>query len=153
MDFNAALSAWATAAAAVAAFCAVGVAWWQLRNLNSTLRMTSLGIVLQLESEMNSRKSKLDDSATELRKAQTATPANADLVAVLGDNMKCCMENWLNAVDRFAFCILHGYLADKVWQTEYRDLFAGLIKGHPDYFGPGSIYTNIIDVDHKWQRS
>lgn len=148
-----ALGAIATAVAAVAAVVGVWVAWSQLGNLNSTLRMNALAIVLQLESEMNSRKAKGDELAAEIRKVTIEPHPNQRLVEILGDHLKGCLESWLNAVDRLAFCILREYVPEKDWKTEYRNYIADMIRVHKEYFGPDTIYTNIIDLHHKWQRS
>jgi hypothetical protein len=152
MDYNA-IMAWAAVAGVIVALLGVLVAWWQLRNLNTTLRMNSLGVVLQLESEMNARKAKADEIAFKIRQESLAENANIKLLDVLNGHLNGCLENWLNAADRLAFCILQGYFADKDWKTEYRGYFADLVKTHPEKYGPGSIYTNTLDLHHRWQRS
>lgn len=56
-----------TLAAAIAAFVAVAVAYWQLSNLNDSLKMGTLNVVLQLESEMNARKEKVEEASAKVR--------------------------------------------------------------------------------------
>jgi hypothetical protein len=63
------------------------------------------------------------------------------------------VENWLNAADRLAFCILKGYLEERDWASEYRPYFANLVRKHRDQFGPDTIYTNIKDLHDRWARS
>jgi hypothetical protein len=63
---------------------------------------------------------------------------------LLIDHMNACLENWLNAADRVAFCILRGYRVDKDWKTEYRGYFVELVKAHQDKYGPGSIYNKHV---------
>lgn len=140
-----------TCVGAVATAAAVYVAYIQLGNLNDSVRMTALGLVLQLESEMNARKEKVDESATRVR-LEAAREDSCEL-EIFTDAMKVCVENWINSADRLAFCILRGYLKERDWQSEYRDYFANLIQNHTEFFGPASIYTNLIDLNHKWKRA
>jgi hypothetical protein len=103
-------------------------------------------VVLQLEAEMNARKQEVDEAACELRCEDAKTKPNVKLVSALQDTMKGYLENWLNSADRLAYCILHDYLPERDWRSEYRDLFMCLVRNHEDQFGPKSIYTNIIDL-------
>lgn len=130
----------------------VVVAYQQLSNLNTTLRLNSLGIVLQLESEMNSRKERVDELAAAVRIEVLKQVPNEDLVDVLSDQLDGSFENWLNACDRLAYCILRGYFAERDWKSEYRSYFLSLVQDHPEYFGRETIYTNIVDIHHKWMR-
>jgi len=145
-------TAYATVAAALAAIAATAIAYWQLSNLNKTLRMNALTVVLQLESEMNSRKQRVEEYAAQLRIEAEGEKPNDRVVAILSDELNGYLENWFNSSDRLAFCILKGYLAERDWKAEYRQYFADMVRSHEDSFGPGSIYTNVIDLNHKWKR-
>ena len=138
--------------AALAAITAVVVAYWQLSNLNKTLRMNALTVVLQLEAELNARKEKVDEVASRVRAECATEEPKQELVAIWESEMEGYLENWLNSADRLAFCISRGYLPERDWKTEYRNYFAGLIRDHTGHFGPASIYTNIIDLNDKWKR-
>ncbi len=143
----------ATCVAALAAIAAVFVAWWQLGNLNKTLRMNALTVVLGLESEMNMRKMKVDEVATDIRRLDCEdNENNSKLIGILSDYMEGLLENWLNCADRLAYCIKQGYLADKDWKIEYREYFNDLVKDHPDKFRADTIYTNLLDLNNKWKR-
>lgn len=146
------LNAWATVVAALAAIAGVAIAYWQLSNLNKTLRMNALTIVLQLESEMNARKQRLEEYAAQLRIEACGEKPNDKLIEILSDELNGYLENWLNSSDRLAFCILKGYLEERDWKTDYRQYFADMVRSHEDSFGPSSIYTNVIDLNNKWKR-
>ena len=150
MDPNA-VTAWATCATALSAFLAVGVAGWQLRNLNSTLRMNRLSTVLQLEAEINARKRNVDEVVADVRVAELS--GEDVIVLVLRDKLDGYVENWLNAVDRLAYCILRNYFTDKDWRTEYRQYLAALVTEHEERFGAATIYKNMVDLHNRWQRT
>ena len=146
------ISATAAVVATATAIVGVIVAYWQLSNLNRTLRMNALTVVLQLEAEMNARKERVDEVAAKIRKQGIKDEPNEGLVEILDEEMQGYLENWLNAADRLAYCILRGYLAERDWKAEYREYFLGLVRDHEEKFGPKSIYTNIIDLSNKWRR-
>jgi len=156
MTLDATTAAWveavATVIGAIAAIAAVFVAYRQLSNLNTTLRMSVLAAVLQLESEMNARKRAVDEAACQVSTECAKSKRNEKAIQALTGKMEGLLESWLNAVDRFAYCIRHGYLAERDWKSEYREMFFGLVRDHPEKFGPQSVYTNIIDLTAKWKR-
>jgi hypothetical protein len=55
------IAAVATALIAKIAYSQLSTANSQLENLNNSLRMNSLGIVLQLEADVNARKQRIDE--------------------------------------------------------------------------------------------
>lgn len=141
-----------TFVAAMAACAAVWVAYKQLDNLNTTLRMNGLMTVLQIEAEMNARKLRVDELVFEIRKEEIKSNSKKDLIEILGDQLKGCLENWFNSADRFAFCILKGYLPEADWKVEYRHYFATLVQNHEEHFRANTIYHNIVDLNAKWHR-
>lgn len=146
------VSAIGTVGCALVAIWGVIVASRQLGSLNTSLSMNLLSNVLQLEAEMNARKEKADAVAAEIRKESIAKNPNERLLVILGDELQGYLENWLNASDRLAFCILRGLFAERDWRAEYRHYFESLVRDHEKMFGPGTIYTNIVDLNDKWQR-
>ncbi|MEZ6056240.1 MAG: hypothetical protein R3C01_06005 [Planctomycetaceae bacterium] len=146
------LTAVATAIGAIATVAGVIIAFIQLRNLNSTLSMSVLSAVLQLEAEMNARKEKVDSVASAIRREGIAKSPNERLVEILKDELDGYLENWLNAADRLAYCIKKGYLPERDWRVEYREYFLGLVRDHEQYFGASTIYTNILDLNNRWRR-
>jgi hypothetical protein len=146
------ISAISTAAAALTAIIAVILAYKQLGNLNKTLAMNVLSAVLQLESEMNARKERVDAVSAAIRKEGIKSKPNKALIEILGDELDGYLENWLNASDRLAYCIINGYLPERDWRVEYRQYFDKLVVDHESRFGAGTLYTNIVDLNHKWKR-
>lgn len=140
---------------AIAAFLAVAVAYWQLSGLNETLRMNGLMAVLQIESELNVRKHQMAEVGTKLAIECSRVPSRQKqrLIEALTRQLKATQENYLNAVDRLAFCILKNYVPEKDWRAEYRDWLASDIRSHEDFFKPGSPYRNITTLNDKWQSS
>jgi hypothetical protein len=141
--------------AAIAAFLAVAVAYWQLSGLNDTLRINGLMAVLQIESELNARKHQMAEVATRLEMECSRIPSRQKpkLIVSLSKQLNACLENYLNAVDRLAFCILKDYVPEKDWRAEYRECMASDIESYPEFFGPSSRYRNIKDLHDKWQRT
>jgi hypothetical protein len=140
------------AVAATVAFAGVVVAWWQLSNLNGTLRLSGLLTVLQLAAEMNSRKQRVDEINREIAILAAKQNASKAALSAFADEFDAAMENWINSADRLAFCIYKGYVKEAEWKTEYRNYFLKLLVDHPKYFGPGSPYHNLIDLTARWQR-
>jgi len=62
-------------------------------------------------------------------------------------------ENYLNSLDRLSYCILHNYLSDKDWRTEYRDTIFDAVDKNENSFGLSSRYRNIIKIYDKWKAS
>lgn len=135
--------------AGLGAIAAVVVAYWQLKELNKTLKMTGLAAVLSLEAEMNNRRVALDECY--LRISQV-NPTPETTAKVHDDLLQSAIQNHLNAADRLAFCINKGYFPEREWRAEYRDYFANLVKQHEDKFGASTPYRNLKDLHNKWQR-
>jgi hypothetical protein len=140
---------------AAAAVVGVIVAWIQLKNLNSTLRMDGLLGVLQLEAEINERRGRMCETAIQIHeenrkpKKEQEKQTFESLETILRERT----EAYLNAVDRLAFCILKGYFPEKEWRAEYRDFIATDVADHQEYFGPSTRYTNILKLHARWKDS
>jgi hypothetical protein len=142
----------ATISSVAVAAGALLVAWRQLSGVRTELRMNSLMAVLEIEAEMNSRKEKVDSIAFKVRTLATEGKLSDDLKDVLTDERGCALENWLNSVDRLAYCILKNYLKDRDWRSEYCDYIQNIVRDNEFLFGAGSRYTNIIDINDRWKR-
>lgn len=140
------------AAGVIVAIVALYLAKGQLVNLNQTLKMNGLMAVLQMEADMNSRKQRLDELTGEIARENAAEKPNKKLIEAIGTEMNAALENWLNAADRLAYCILNGYLHERDWRAEYRGYFADIVSKHVHLFQADSIYTNILDLNDKWKR-
>lgn len=147
MDWSDFLTSWLMALSAIGA---VAVAYWQLRNLDNTLKTNGLMAVLQLEAEMNSRNLLVNEASNRIRSERANENPNREYILAQGDLLESYVENWLNAADRLAYCIREGYLAERDWKREYRPYFQNLVKTHESKFGPGTLYRNILHLNNKW---
>ncbi len=146
------VAAWATAIGVLVAAVGVVVAYWQLSNLNATLKMNTLAVVLQIETEMNARKQAVDEVASNIQIECAKSHRNQATINALQGKLDGFLENWLNSVDRLAFCILKGFLSERDWKVEYRDYLNTLVSDHREKFNVDSPYTNIKDLHHRWMR-
>lgn len=139
---------------AVTGVGAVAVATYQLRRLNSTLRLNGLLGIVQLETEINKRRTRLVDVAQDivLEGKKPKTQQDKRLLESLNERFKVDTEAYLNAVDRLAFCILNDYFPEREWRVEYRDFIATDVADHEEYFGPSTRYDNILKLHQKWKE-
>src|SRR5665647_1627298 len=93
------ITAWATVAAAVAAFFGIIVAWVQLRGIKKGLGMSSLMAVLEIETQMNERKVRLDDCSAHVKQGH-ADKLPKENMAILAGSFQSALEDYLNAMDR-----------------------------------------------------
>jgi len=121
----------------------------QLKLGIEAAKINSLMAILEIESQINERKQRSEEVSF---KIQNNNGSNSNNKEILINELDCALENYINAVDRLAFCIIKEYVKDRDWRTEYRDYISDLIKANPDFFKPGSKYLNIIDLNNKWQR-
>jgi hypothetical protein len=142
-------------AGALAAFCAV----WQipqikneLKNANQQLKNSVLTNVLSLETEMNSRKERVDDVSHEYLLLEKDDKLTEDINSIYTKRLTTALENWLNSIDRLCFCIKNEYLSEKDWKAEYRDYIVDVVREHESKFGAASKYKNIIHINDKWLR-
>jgi molecular chaperone GrpE (heat shock protein) len=139
----------ATGIAGVIGLCFVVV---QLFQANKQLKGTTLTNVLSLEAEMNSRKEKIDNINHEIEMLNADKKLTAEMQNIHEKSLEAAIENFLNSVERLCFCIKKGYLNEKEWKAEYRDLITGVVKTFEDKFGKSSKYTNIIDINDELLR-
>ncbi|WP_434510099.1 hypothetical protein [Desulfitobacterium sp. AusDCA] len=122
------------------------VAFIQLRNL---IRSNTLSTVLNLETEVYQRKSKVDEITSKLRVA--AASDQNQLAQIYADDLDAAIENYLNILDRLSYCVLNGYLRDRDWKTEYEDLITTTVQQNSSSFGPGTYYLNTKKLYEKWK--
>lgn len=142
----------ATISSVVVATGVLLVAWRQLLGVRIELRMNSLMAVLEIEAEMNRRKEKVDSIAFKVRTLSTENKLTDDLKDILTDESACALENWLNSVDRLAYCILKDYLKDRDWRSEYRDYIQNIVRNNEPLFSAGLRYTNIISLNGRYAK-
>jgi hypothetical protein len=156
-DPYALLSLICNALIALSAVAGVAVAWWQLSNLVETLRMSGLGVFLELERRINERKAEYDAAVKALQLAHQRTFEELDDVMNIGpatakQQLDIAVENLLNVIDRLCFCGVRGYIPEQEIKSEYRDYIANLMRTHKEFFGADTQYINIVDLSAKWKR-
>ncbi|MBB5320305.1 hypothetical protein [Marinobacter oulmenensis] len=136
------------------------IAYSQLRKINSQIaigvenqRMDSLKIVLEIETQMNSRKLEFDKAAKSVREASHSGALDDGALEILSDFFNSTKESYFNALDRLCYCIEKDYISDKDWRTEYRNLVRDIISEYEEDFGEASPYNNIKKINKKWQQS
>lgn len=149
-DAAAWVSAISTAFAAIGTIAAALVAYVQLRKLNRTLRLNTLSLALDLEKEINVRKERVDEQVAFISENR-AKGASEEEIKPLLDELDGYMENWLNVVDRLAYCIRKSYIPEEEWIAEYRNYFRDLINDHESWFRNDSPYLNILYLHRRWQ--
>jgi hypothetical protein len=128
----------------------------QLTSMNDTFRNSTLMTVLELENELIRRKVSWDDASFQLREyditiSSSMEKLNEKTVELLQDKFNVSFENYLNSLDRFCYCVLHNYISDRDWKTEYRDVVFDVINEYPESFNIKSRFRNTIKVFEKWK--
>lgn len=126
----------------------------QLKNLNASLRNSTLSTLIDLENEINRRKESLDEKCNITRKYYNdlgeKTPDEEELKLLI-NRENSALENYLNSLDRLSYCILNNYFLDKDWRTEYRDVMFEIVDKKHEQFGTHSRYRNIKKLYSKWK--
>lgn len=130
----------------------------QLKKLSENQKNNNLMTVLELESEMNKRKENFDKANFEFREKniefeKSDLKWSRDLINIYNEKIEVAKENYLNSLDRLSYCILHNYLSDKDWRTEYRDTIFDAVDKNENSFGLSSRYRNIIKIYDKWKAT
>ncbi|WP_299673239.1 hypothetical protein [uncultured Tenacibaculum sp.] len=128
----------------------------QLKGLAENQKNNTLMTVLELESELNKRKESFDKANFELREynlelENSKKKINNDLLEIYNDKIEVSKENYLNSLDRLSYCILHDYLSDRDWRTEYRDTIFEAVDNYKEKYDISSRYRNTIDIYNKWK--
>jgi hypothetical protein len=150
VDSMATINATSTGLSAIAA---IGSAITAFIALRTSKKSSSVMMVLEIENQMNERKSMWDKAATELRQAE-AENKSEDLQIILCEYVETTKENYFNSLDRLCFCISKNYLKEKDWKVEYRNLLNSTIQAYSSDFNSSTTpYRNVLDLNNKWQRS
>lgn len=142
---------------AVGTLILAGVAWFQLKGLNEPLRINSLMAVLEMEAEMSRKKEKYEEAVSardkmEFQQGKDLTEDYSGFIESFKNAEQSALENYLYALNRLCYCIKKGYLLDKDWKSEYRDVISDVVQKHGDTFGVTTHYTSIQDIYNKWKR-
>jgi hypothetical protein len=129
----------------------------QLKGLSENQKNSTLMTVLELESELNKRKENFDKTNFELREynlevENSKKKLSKELLEIYRDKIDVAKENYLNSLDRLSYCILHDYLSDRDWRTEYRDTIFDAVDSYKENFGVSSRYRNTIKIYDKWKN-
>lgn len=120
---------------------------------NKNHRIECLKVVLDIETEMNSRKLEFDKTSKEIRLLHFSNPGDDERKNILSSYFETTKENYFNSLDRLCYCIDKKYLADKDWRSEYRNMLKETIDVFHDDFGVSSPYRNIKKINELWQSS
>ena len=136
------------------------IVYSQLKKINSQIeiavqnqRLDALKVVLEIETQMNSRKLEFDKAAKLIREADAGGELDDKKKEILTDYFNATKESYFNALDRLCYCIEKGFISDKDWRAEYRNLIHDVIVTYEDDFGETSPYNNIKNLNKKWQQS
>jgi len=108
-------------------------------------------MVLEIEGQMNERKVEWDKASSNIREAEE-NKASDNTMSILIDYYATTKENYFNSLDRLCFCISKGYLKEKDWKVEYRNLLKDTIDENDGDFTASTPYKHILDLNNKWQR-
>ncbi len=144
---------------ALATIVLVLVAYKQLSKFNESFnvslnanRISNLMNVLEHEAEITRRKSFLNEIVFEIEEYSLIENPSADRIAILERKLNSAIEDYLNSIDRLAYCIEYGYFPEKDWKREYRRLIENVVHSYSEWLGVNSYYVNIIDLNNKWRR-
>lgn len=135
-----------------------GIAIIQLYNLNKQFKISvenqrrdSLKIVLEIESQMASRKVEFDKIAREIKEYNLTQDILEERVDILSEFFDTAKENYFNSIDRLCYCINKNYLDDRDWKVEYRNVLRDLVTNYENDFNAATPYRNIKKINEKWQ--
>lgn len=144
-------------AAFIVALLGLGIACFQLGSIKRQLELAvknqkndGLKVVLEIETQLNQRKLEYDKANKAIR-LSAEKDISAETLEVLEDYSDTTRESYLNTLDRLCYCIIQGYLEDKDWRTEYRNMLYDTVVAYPDEFAEESPYRNIKKLNEKWQ--
>jgi hypothetical protein len=144
---------------ALATICLVAVAYKQLSKFNESFkvslnanRISNLMNVLENEAEISRRKSFLNEIVFEIEEYGLTNKPSLERIAILERKLNSAIEDYLNSIDRLAYCIDKGYFPEKDWKREYRRVIENVVQTYSDWLGVNSIYVNLIDLSNRWRR-
>ena len=133
----------------------------EIDQMKVSYRNDILRTILEIETQLNERKSEYDrDLKTIELTNQMFKNASEDQrkmikeeIEILSRYTDASKENYFNAVDRLAFCILGDYIPEKEWRKEYREMINNIVRGSEKDFGTATPHRNIKALYDKWQSS
>lgn len=147
--------------AGLGAVAAVGIAWFQLSNLNKSLTASNLMTIFNIEFELNRRKERLSEIRKENEQlllkikssGQLPTDAEKLMVKSLDGHRREAYENYLNVFDRLCYFVLNGKLNEEDFRLEYRDmLFKTVQEDTEKTFDTGTRFRNMVKLYNAWKE-
>ena len=104
IDYPAWISATAAAIGVLVALVGLIFGLRQLNGLSTSLKLNALAVLLNLEVEIHTRKSKVDELSSQmLQLGVRETQDNKKKILVLRKQLDGEIESYLNAIDRLAY--------------------------------------------------
>jgi hypothetical protein len=137
-------------ATSVSALATLGLAFIGYIQLQKIAKSGVLDTVLKLESELSARKQKLSAIAAQIDFESSKSNPNQNKINAFIPYMDTALENYLNALDRLAFCILNQYIPDREWKTEYKTVIIFAVTRNKSKFSIDTSYNNIAKLYKRW---
>ncbi len=151
-----------SAIAAVLSFFTSVVAVYISVNFNKiSIKHMSAMTLLEVENQINTRKSELDKVIYEINKnihknrisKKQQNRISKKQLKIFENYLNACKENYYNSLDRLCFAILKEYLKEDDLMGEYKTLLKETITNDEESFSVQTPYKNIIKLNNKWQKN
>lgn len=143
-----------SAIAAVSSFVTSVVAVYISVNFNKiSIKHMSAMTLLEVENQINTRKSELDKVIYEINKNIHKNRISKKQLKNFENYLNACKENYYNSLDRLCFAILKEYLKEDDLMGEYKTLLKETITNDEESFSVQTPYKNIIKLNNKWQKN
>jgi len=127
----------------------------QLKGLADNQKNNTIMTVLELESELNKRKESFDKTNFDIRHYASDIGSkkkpDKQKLEILNDKKEVAKENYLNPLDRLSFCIVHNYISDRDWRTEYRDVIFEVVDNYKESFDVTSRFRSVKTLYERWK--
>lgn len=130
----------------------VFVAKGQLKKMAEAGLLSAVDTQLNLESRITENKLRLDEVAISVTELMKSNPKQQD-VTVAQLKLNSAVENYLNALDRLSANILRGYIQEKEYKIDYRDVINSAVENYSEHFkGVQRKFRNVLDIYDKWKQ-
>ena len=109
--------------------------------------------LLEVENQINTRKSELDKVIYEINKNIHKNRISKKQLKNFENYLNACKENYYNSLDRLCFAILKEYLKEDDLMGEYKTLLKETITNDEESFSVQTPYKNIIKLNNKWEKN
>ena len=120
-----------------------------LEHQSQLLRLTSLQVIVETESQVADCKHRLDEALTAAKVANHNAADIVDMVAT-NEQYKNARENYLGALERLAFLIVQDNVTHRDWKGLYGHAISQQVRGTPKIFGPDTRYQCITTLHAQW---